>query len=144
MSGSQKALKVISILMIIWAVVQALVGVLFIAGAQMPGMSNEVVDVDSTSMNLASASLVLGIGFIVAAVVNLIIAILGLRGAKDSSKIGAYLVLCIIGLVLGLISLGMSIAQGDLSAASLVDLVIIVVCTVLAFNIKKQPKEPRA
>ncbi len=137
MSGSQKALKVISILIIICAVVQAIVGALFILGAQVPGVSTEVISVEDTSMSLSSASIAFGAGFLVNAVIYLIVAILGLRGAKDASKIGAFFVLCIIFLVVSLIGFGMSIAQNSANWTSFIDLVVLVICLVLAYNIKK-------
>lgn len=88
-------------------------------------------------MSLSSASIAFGAGFLVNAVIYLIVAILGLRGAKDASKIGAFFVLCIIFLVVSLIGFGMSIAQNSANWTSFIDLVVLVICLVLAYNIKK-------
>lgn len=138
MSGSQKTLKIISIILIIWAIITILLGAFMAAGSAVPGMSAESIDVEGTTMDMATAALAMGIGIIINGVINLIIGLLGIRGAKNPAKIGAFFVLCIIGLVLGLIGLGMSVAQGTFQWSSLVGLVLIVVCTVLANNIKKQ------
>ncbi len=138
MSGSQKALKVISIVLFIWGIFMLLMGAFLAAGSQMPGMSAESMDVNGASMNMATAAIALGVGTIFAGIVYVIIALLGLRGAKRPRKIGAFFVLCIVGLVLGLIGLGMGIAQGTFQWQSLIGLAIIAVCTFLANSIKKQ------
>lgn len=138
MSGSQKALKVISILLLIWGILMLLLGVFLAAGSQVPGMSAESMDVNGTTMNLATAAIGIGVGTIVAGVVYVVIALLGLRGAKNPRKAGAFFVLCIIGLVLSLISLGMGIAQGTFKWQSLIGMLIIAVCTYLANAVKKQ------
>lgn len=138
MSGSQRVLKIISILMIIWAIVQLLAGIFFIIGANLPDLQTQTISAEGTTMDMATASFALGVGLIAAFVINLIIGLLGVRGAKNPHKIGLYFVLCIIGLVLGLISLGMSLAQGTFNWYSLISLALIAVCTVLASKIKKQ------
>lgn len=138
MSGSQKTLKIISIILIVWAVVIILFGALMAAGSAVPGMSAESIDMNGTAMDMATAALALGVGIIINGVISLIIALFGLRGAKNPHKVGAFFVLCVIGLVLGLVGIVMSIAQGSFQWTSLVSLALIVVCTVLASNIKKQ------
>lgn len=138
MSGSQKALKVISILLLVWGILMLLLGVFLAAGSQVPGMSAESMDVNGTTMNMATAAIGIGVGTIVAGVVYVVIALLGLRGAKNPRKAGAFFVLCIIGLVLSLISLGMGIAQGTFQWQSLIGVLIIAVCTYLASAVKKQ------
>ena len=64
--------------------------------------------------------------------------LLGLRGAKNPRKVGPFFVLCIIGLVLGLVGLGMSLAQGTFDLWSLVSVVIVAVCLYLSAQVKKQ------
>ena len=46
--------------------------------------------------------------------------------------------LCIIGLVLGLVGLGMSLAQGAFDLWSLVSVAIVAVCLYLSAQVKKQ------
>ena len=136
MSGSQKALKVVSILLIIYAVVMALFGIFMVATGSL--LSGETINVDGTAQAANVMAAALGGGMIVGGVIDLIIGLLGLRGAKNPRKVGPFFVLCIIGLVLGLVSLGMSIAQGSFNPWSLVSLVIIVVCLYLSSQVKKQ------
>lgn len=138
MTGSQKTLKIVSIILIIWAVLEVLFGAFLAAGSAVPGMSAESVDVNGSTMVLSSAALAMGIGVIVGGVINLIIALLGLRGAKNPAKIGVFFVLCIIGLVLSVIGTIMSIMQGSFQWSYVVSLAIVAVCTYLASKIKKQ------
>lgn len=139
MSGSQKALKIISIVLIVYAALMLLLGALMAAGSQVPGMSGTTIDMgDGTAMDASMAAVALGVGTVIGGVVYLVIALLGLRGAKNPAKIGAFFVLCVIGLVLGVIGVGMSIVQGSLQWQSLVGLALIAVCTFLAAKIKKQ------
>ena len=136
MSGSQRALKIICILLIAWAVILIAFGAFLTFGSGFA--TGNIVDSQGATVDAAAMSIALGIGTVVGGVVNLIIALLGLRGAKNPRKIGAFFVLCIIGVVLGLISLGMSIAQGSFQWSSIVSLALVIVCTVLASSIKKQ------
>lgn len=138
MSGSQKALKVISIILVIWAIVGILLGAFLAAGSAVPGLSAESIDMDGTTMNMSTAALGFGIGIIITGVIDLIIGLLGLRGAKNPHKIGLFFVLCIIGLVLGVIGLVMNIMQGAFQWTSLVSVLIVAMCTFLAYSIKKQ------
>lgn len=138
MSSSQKTLKIISIVLLVWAVLVIIFGALMAAGSQVPGMSNEVVDIEGTTVDLSLAAMGLAIGTIVNGVINLVIALFGLRGAKNPAKIGVFFILCIIGLVLGAVGLVMDISQGVFQWTSLVSFALIIVCTVLAYNIKKQ------
>ena len=70
--------------------------------------------------------------------INLIIGLLGLRGAKNSHKIGLFFVLCIIGLVLGIVGIVMNVMQGAFQWTSLVSVVIVAVCTFLAHSIQEE------
>lgn len=136
MSGSQRVLKIICILLVVWAIILIAFGAFLAFGSGFA--TGTIVDAQGATVDAATMSIALGIGTIVGGVVNLIIALLGLRGAKNPRKIGVFFVLCIIGAVLGLISLGMSIAQGSFQWSSLVSLALIIVCAVLANSIKKQ------
>lgn len=138
MTGSQRTLKIVSIVLIIWAIVEVLLGVFLAAGSAVPGMSTESIDVNGSMMAMSTAALGIGIGVIVAGVINLIIGLLGLRGAKNPAKIGVFFVLCIIGLVLSIIGIVMSVMQGSFQWSNLVSLLIVAVCTYLASQIKKQ------
>ena len=136
MSGSQKALKVVSVLLIIYAVVMMAFGIFLVAGGSF--LAGETIDVNGTAEAANVMAAALGGGTIVGGIVDLVIGLLGLRGAKNPRKVGPFFVLCIIGLVLGLVGLGMSLAQGTFDLWSLVSVVIVAVCLYLSAQVKKQ------
>ena len=136
MSGSQKALKVISIITIVYAVVLLVLGIFMAAGGSL--LSGETIDVDGTAASASIVAAVLGVTLVIGGVVDLVIGLLGLRGAKNPRKVGPFFVLCISGLVLGLVGLGMSLAQGTFDLWSLVSVVIVAVCLYLSAQVKKQ------
>ena len=86
MSGSQKALKVVSVLLIIYAVAMAAFGVFMVAGGSF--LVGETVDVDGTAQAANVMAAALGAGTIAGGVIDLIIGLLGLRGAKNPRKVG--------------------------------------------------------
>ena len=136
MSGSQKALKVVSLLLIVYAVVMTAFGIFRVAGGSF--LAGETIDVNGTAEAANVMAAALGGGTIVGGIVDLVIGLLGLRGAKNPRKVGPFFVLCIIGLVLGLVGLGMSLAQGTFDLWSLVSVVIVAVCLYLSAQVKKQ------
>lgn len=138
MSGSQKALKVISIITIVYAVLLILFGALMGAGVALPGATSEYISVQGETVSYAAAALVVAVSFVLGGIINFIIGLLGLRGAKNPRKIGPFYVLCIIGLIFGIISLILSITSGLVDPWSLVSIVITIVCLYLAMKVKKQ------
>ena len=136
MSCSQKALKVVSVLLIIYAVVMTAFVIFLVAGGSF--LAGETIDVNGTAEAANVMAAALGGGTIVGGIVDLVIGLLGLRGAKNPRKVGPFFVLCIIGLVLGLVGLGMSLAQGTFDLWSLVSVVIVAVCLYLSAQVKKQ------
>ncbi|WP_139651924.1 hypothetical protein [Raoultibacter phocaeensis] len=138
MSGSQKALKVVSILLIVYAVIMIAAGAFLCFGASIPGVAGQAIDVGGTALDAASLSMVFGVSSIIGGVLYLIIGLLGMRGAKDPRKIGPFFVLSIIGVVLGVVSAVMGIVQGTFPLSQFIGLLVVIVCAVLAYNIKKQ------
>lgn len=137
-SGSQKALKIISIILVVWSILVIALGAFLAAGSAVPGMSAETIDMGGEVTDMATAALAFGIGTAIGGVINLVIGLLGLRGAKNPHKIGLFFVLCIVGLVLGVVGIVMDFMQGSFQWTSLVSVVIVAVCTYLAHSIKKQ------
>ena len=126
---SQKALKVISIIMIVFAALTLLLGIGGIVTGGALGILGAGIG------DAGSAALVGG----VAAVAGFVI---GLRGANDPRKIGAFYALAIIGLAFAVLSalgtfFGGSADGGDIASA-LFGLVLPLVCVLLAYNIKKE------
>ena len=126
---SQKALKVISIIMIVFAALTLLLGI----GGIVTGGSAALV---------GGVAAVAGFVILLGGAINLAIGIFGLRGANDPRKIGAFYALAIIGLAFAVLSalgtfFGGSADGGDIASA-LFGLVLPLVCVLLAYNIKKE------
>lgn len=138
MSGSQKALKVVSIIMIIYAIIVVLLGAFLCFGASIPGVAGQAIDVNGSTIDAAALSVAMGAGFVISGVFYLIIGFLGHRGAKNPAKIGPFFVLSVIGVVLAVVGSVMAVMQGSFPLSQLIGLLVVILCAVLAFNIKKQ------
>ena len=148
---SQKALKVISIIMIVFAALTLLLGIGgIVTGGALGILGAGIGDAGSAALVggvAAGAGLALppaGDGFVIllGGAINLAIGIFGLRGANDPRKIGAFYALAIIGLAFAVLSalgtfFGGSADGGDIASA-LFGLVLPLVCVLLAYNIKKE------
>lgn len=130
MSGSRKALKVISIILIVFAALLVLLGVVLSMGFAFLG--------DSSTAAAGVVAGAMGVVVIVTGIVYLIIGMLGVRGANNPSKIMPFFVLCIIGVVLNLIGLISEIVQGTFTGTQLIGFAIIVACLILAYNVRKE------
>lgn len=144
MTGSQKALKVISIIVIVLAVLCILAGAALLipniayVNADFPnveGADRATVAVGAAIMLVISAALV------VSGVIDLIVGILGLCGAKDPKRIGGFFAIAVIGLVIAAINLAITLFSGqqlDFStlSAPIAQLVVMLVCVILANNIR--------
>lgn len=146
MSGSQKALKVISIIIIVLAIVSIVFGIGYAALVfNEPQLLNSSIEVQGESYGMATTAVIVAGFSIVSGVFDLIIGCLGLRGAKSPAKIGAFYVLAWIGLILEGIELILSLVSfssgtADLSTvtSSVISVAIVAVCVYLAHDIKKQ------
>ena len=143
MTGSQKALKVICIVLIVISILAILAGfVEFAGGMAIAGAGYAGAAADQEYYALGAGLLfILAVISIISGVVDLIIGILGVRGANNPEKIGPFFVIAIIGLVLCALGVIFTLSSGvtDLSALSnsLVQLVLLICCVVLAKNIRK-------
>lgn len=150
MSGSQVALKIISILVIILAIISVISGVVAFAyvASNDPTTTEVATTVKNVSFTYGEGAAAIGIFGIIGGIVDFIVGCLGLRGAKDPSKIGPFWVIALIGLVFEVVELILSLismAQGNIPVDSLgfalVSPCIVAVCFFLANNIKKEGKQ---
>ena len=138
---SQKALKVISIIMIVFAAFTLLLGIGGIVTGGALGVLSAGVDDAGSAALVGGVAAVAGFVILLGGAIDLAIGIFGLRGANDPRKIGTFYVLAIIGLVLAAINaLGAFFSGGDGSdiASGLFGLVLPLVCVLLAYSIKKE------
>lgn len=137
---SQKALKVISIIMIVLAGLTLLLGITGIAS----GGFLSITGLSSTNGNsialLGGMAIIAGLIIVVGGIINLLIGIFGLRGASDPRKIGTFYVLAIIGLAFAVLSALGTVVGGDWSSlgSAIIGLILPGVCVLLAYNIKKE------
>lgn len=92
MTGSQKVIKVVSILVIIVAILSILLGLAScVGGFAGVAASSGVSESEQETLALGAGVLFfLGGGAIISGVIDLIVGILGLRGAKDPKRIGGF------------------------------------------------------
>lgn len=143
MSGARKALKVMSILTIVMAIIQIITAGLIVFGSSfMVGMQE--AELDGTTVDVGVALMGVGIMALVSSVVSLIVGILGVRGANDPTKIGPYKIIAIIGLVLCILQAAMFLFTGQIASygiSGVLSLVFVAVLVFLAFKIEKEGKQ---
>lgn len=148
-SGSQKALKVLSIILIVFAIISLVATLLVLAGGGLifaaisDGAATDVSVSGLETVTVATGLLMLlGIVSLLSAIFELIVGIFGVRGANNPQKIRPFVVLCIICLVLEVIGFGGSLLAGatdfDTITGGIIGLAIPIICLVLANNIKKE------
>ena len=140
-STSRKALKVNSIIMIIFASLGVISGLLLLIGGGALGASG--IDAADDGVTAAGGlTMILGFGMLISSLFNLLIGIFGLRGANNPRKIGVFFVLAIIGVVFAALNVMGTLFGGsaDFSTilSSLISFILPVVCVILANNIKKE------
>lgn len=143
MSGARKALKIMSILTIVMAIIQIITAGLIVFGSSfMVGMQE--AELDGTTVDVGVALMGVGIMALVSSVVSLIVGILGVRGANDPTKIGPYKIIAIIGLVLCILQAAMFLFTGQIASygiSGVLSLVFVAVLVFLAFKIEKDGKQ---
>ena len=142
MSGSQKVIKFVSVLTIILAIITIVGGIalgglggLAIGGAAADPTLDE--DIAYGGVYFMAAAVIL----IVGAIIDIIVGILGLRGAKDPNKIGAFRVFVVIGLIFAILDLVATFLLGTPDATTIagdvIRLVLIVILLICANNVAK-------
>ena len=144
MTGSQKALKVISVIVIILAVLCVLAGVALLIPniAYVEADFPNVEGADRATVAAGAAlMLVISAVLIVSGVIDLIVGILGLRCAKAPKRIGGFFALAVIGLIIAAINLAITLfsaQQLDFTtlSAPIAQLVVMLICVILANNVR--------
>lgn len=139
-SGSQKVLRVLSILIIIGAVITLVGAIVLIAGGCFYAASGEAIE-GYTAAEAGTLTIAGGAALLVTGVVDLIEGIFGLRAAKDEQKIMPLWILAAVGLGLAALSLVLGFVNGMDSSRLTSDITSIVSSGLMfwiANNIKTQ------
>lgn len=140
-SSSQKALKVISIILIVFAAFSILGGLFAAFGGGALG-SAAIAAGDDKATAVGGIALLGGTMLLISGIIDLGIGLFGLRGANNPKKIGVFFVLSIIGFVFAALGFVSTLMGGLFDIATLVSNVIGIalplVCVLLAYNIKKE------
>lgn len=136
MSNSQKYINIISILNIIGGAAQIIIGLLGAFGVGSVGADAIAQQAGDASAHTAVTGFI--IALIVAGVFSLICGILGVRAAKDASKIKPVFVLACISLAVALVGNIASIIGGSFSIGNLTELVAPALMVFCANNVRKQ------
>ena len=139
-SGSQKVLRVLSILIIIGAVITLVGAIVLIAGYGFYAASGEAIE-GYTAAEAGTLTIAGGASLLVSGVVDLIEGIFGLRAAKDEQKIMPLWILAAVGLGLAALSLVLGFVNGMDSSRLASDITSIVSSGLMfwiANNIKTQ------
>ena len=168
-SGSQVALKVISIIQIVIAILGIILSLVLIASGPLVGsLANDpevvsnvsgVVSESGVDMQISGQEgiflfsgfvMILGVIALIGSVFDLIVGILGVRGANNPAKIGPFFVFAIIGLILaigqvifsivGLVSADAATSASASSTiwSSIIQFGLMIVIVALANNIRHQ------
>ena len=139
-SGSQKVLRVLSILIIIGAVITLVGAIVLIAGGGFYAASGEAIE-GYTAAEAGTLTIAGGASLLVSGVVDLIEGIFGLRAAKDEQKIMPLWILAAVGLGLAALSLVLGFVNGMDSSRLASDITSVVSSGLMfwiANNIKTQ------
>ena len=136
-SGSQKYIKIVSILNIIGGAFYILIAILGFLGKGVVGDEALIKEAGGDSTAPAAVNVFL-IVMIVIGLFSLVVGILGLRAANDPSKVGPVYKLAVISLAISVINLFVGIFGGNFSIYSLIECVPPALMTWCSNNLKKQ------
>ncbi|MBR2742150.1 MAG: hypothetical protein IKD89_01010 [Clostridia bacterium] len=140
-SGSRKMLKFFGVLDIIFGILGLIFGIM-IAGTGGIGAMVPETATDTSLQTGVAVLLVLGIFLIIAGIIDLIVGILSVRASNNPKKIMPVWVLALISLIVNVISVIYTIAQGAGTNvwSSIVSLAIAAIIFFVANNVKKEAK----
>ena len=135
-SNSQKYIFVISILNIIGGVFYLIIGVLGFMGKSIAG--NEALIQQAGEESTPALVTAFIIMMILSGAFSLLLGFLGIRAAKDASKIGPVYILAMLSLIISVVNLFVGIFGGNFSIQSLIEIVPPALMFWCAGNVKKQ------
>ena len=144
MKGSQIGLRVICVILMIIAIVSIITGVALLIGATIPPLTSQYIEVEGKSITESQGALIAGLFALVNGMMYIFIASLGLKGAKNSNKIGGFFFLSILGLILAIITIVQAfIMETSIAPITVIQFLVIIVCVFLSYNIRKGNKQKK-
>ena len=143
LDGHQRALRLISQVIIVTAVLNAVITlIVWYAVSQMdPTLMVTLAESQVTAGNLASLALGFGLA---SAGVNLLVGLLGLRGSNQPEKVRPFLWVSAISFAYALVQLVVGIVtsggMGSVQTSSITDALLYGACTYLSLKIRRQPR----
>lgn len=138
MTPWQVGLRRLCIVMIAWSAIELLIGILLAVAPQF--VPAELVQelMKTVDMTSAHAWMLLGISTMIGALLNVVIAVLGIRGAENPLKITLFFWIALIDGVITAWSLMGSISYGIFDATSILSGLFIISLAVCAWQVRKQ------
>lgn len=141
-SGSQKFLKFVSVIAVIFGSIGIFFGLMFLLGGGLIGTSAQAAVEGMTNQEASIASMTVGLIALIPSICELISGILGIRAANDARKIMPVWFFSLIGFLLPLIGLGAKIATGSMTGDAVASLIVPLIGSGIMFwiasNIKAQ------
>lgn len=139
MSGARKALRIISIVLIVLAAVYCVAGVIAVVGAQQ--LAGTQVSVEGTTVDMALFASFAGWTSIISGVLTAITGFLGLHAAR-TRKVLAFLIFAGLGVLLngvGVVANIVTGTPGNNTPADIVLFVLAVAAFILGIKVRKEP-----
>jgi hypothetical protein len=145
MSTYRKALKVLSIISLVFSVLSLILGVFIVGGSVAnPDTVLETVSAYPLGMsNAESLQVVMGIGVVLAlfSLVEVFVSAMGIRGANNPSKMGFVTVVAGITAAISVIGTVAGLAQGAGSFGSVLTTVVYVAFFFICYKVREEGKQ---
>lgn len=138
MSIWQIWLRRLCFIMIAWGVIGLILGIAVIVGKDM--IPSDILFSLSGFIEVSpeDAWLTLGITMVISGAINLFLALLGIRGAKNPSKITLFFWIVLLDAVLTAWSLASNISIGTIDPSGFVSGIFIIAVAICAWQVRKQ------
>ena len=139
MTSWQVWLRRLCIVLLVWAALEVLLGALlvifsgFVPADLLKGIEGLGADIDAQFF-----AKFLGVSAMVGAVINVVVALLGIRGAKNPAKIALFFWIALVDAVVTAWALAGSLSQGALEPSSLISGLFIISLAVCAWQVRKR------
>lgn len=144
MSSYRRYLKMISVVEIIFGVLTLLLALASMGVIALgPELTNETVTSDGITLTIGQSMAMFGALSLVSGVIDVLVGCLGVRGANNPEKIGAYFVLVIIAFVFDVIEVVLAIIGGsDASslASTIMPAIVSGIFVFIAYKVKSEAK----